>query len=157
MGCHDFPQGIFPTQVSNPVLLHFRQILYHLSHQGSPRILEWVANPFSRGSSDPGIELGSPALQADSLSAERTGKPMLALIQPLFSPPIQPMYVCLSSFLLNYTLKMIAFWLLDVYPSKTTFPNTPFLWEHPSFQKECHRTMTSRTTRTCSGVTQSQP
>lgn len=22
---------------------------------------------------------------------------------------------------------MIAFWLLDVYPSKTTFPNTPFL------------------------------
>ena len=89
--------------------LHCRWILYQLSHQGSPRILEWVANPFSRGSSDPGIELGSPALQADSLSAERTGKPMLALIQPLFSPPIQPMYVCLSSFLLNYTLKMIAF------------------------------------------------
>ena len=38
-----------------------------LSHQGSPRILEWVAYPFSSGSSDPGIELGSPALQADSL------------------------------------------------------------------------------------------
>ena len=28
------------------------------------RILEWVAIPFSRGSSDPGIEPGSPALQA---------------------------------------------------------------------------------------------
>ena len=27
-----------------------RQILYHLSHQGSSRILEWVAYPFSRGS-----------------------------------------------------------------------------------------------------------
>ena len=27
----------------------------------SPRILEWVAYPFSSGSSDPGIELGSPA------------------------------------------------------------------------------------------------
>jgi len=38
------------------------QILFHLSHQGSLRILEWVAYPFSRGSSDPGIELGSPAL-----------------------------------------------------------------------------------------------
>ena len=25
-------------------LLHCRRILYHLSHQGSPRILEWVAN-----------------------------------------------------------------------------------------------------------------
>ena len=30
------PQGIFPIQGSNPGLLHCRQILYHLSHQGSP-------------------------------------------------------------------------------------------------------------------------
>ena len=44
-------QGIFPTQGSNPGLLHCRQILYQLSHQGSLRILEWVAFPFSRGSS----------------------------------------------------------------------------------------------------------
>ena len=29
-------QGIFPTQESNPGLLHCRQILYHLSHQRSP-------------------------------------------------------------------------------------------------------------------------
>ena len=28
-----------------------RQILYQLSHKGSPRILEWVAYPFSSGSS----------------------------------------------------------------------------------------------------------
>ena len=28
-------QGIFPTQGSNPGLLHCRQILYQLSHQGS--------------------------------------------------------------------------------------------------------------------------
>ena len=52
-GCHTLLQGIFPTQGSNPGLLHCRQILYHLSHQGSPRILEWVAYPFSRGSSWP--------------------------------------------------------------------------------------------------------
>ena len=44
-------RGIFPTQGSNPGLPHCRQILYHLSHQGSPWILEWVAYPFSRGSS----------------------------------------------------------------------------------------------------------
>ena len=43
-------QGIFPTQGSNPGLLHCRQILYQLSHQGSPRTLEWVAYPFSSGS-----------------------------------------------------------------------------------------------------------
>ena len=41
-----------------------------MSHQGSPRILEWVVNPFSRDLPDPGIELGSPALQVDSLPAE---------------------------------------------------------------------------------------
>ena len=29
-------QGIFPTQGSNPGLLHCRQTLYQLSHQGSP-------------------------------------------------------------------------------------------------------------------------
>ena len=46
-------QGIFTTQGSNPGLPHCWQILYHLSHQGSPRILEWVAYPFSSGSSWP--------------------------------------------------------------------------------------------------------
>ena len=46
-------QGIFPTQESNWGLLHCRRILYQLSHQGSPRILEWLAYPFSRGSSQP--------------------------------------------------------------------------------------------------------
>ena len=40
-------QGIFQTQGLNPGLPHCRQILYELSHKGSPRILEWVAYPFS--------------------------------------------------------------------------------------------------------------
>ena len=35
-------QGIFPTQESNRGLLHFRQILYQLSHQGSQQALEPV-------------------------------------------------------------------------------------------------------------------
>ena len=42
---------IFPTQESNSGLPHCRRILYQLSHQGSQRILKWVAYPFSRGSS----------------------------------------------------------------------------------------------------------
>ena len=46
-------QGIFPTQGLNPGFLHCRQILYQLSHKGSPRIPEWVTYPFSRGSSWP--------------------------------------------------------------------------------------------------------
>ena len=53
LDCHALLQGIFPTQELNPGLLHCRQILYSLSHQGSPRILEWVTYPFSRGTSWP--------------------------------------------------------------------------------------------------------
>ena len=80
MGCHALLQGIFPTQGSNPGLLHcrwFSWILYQLSHQESPtevaqscptlcspmgytvhgilqaRILEGRAFLFSRGSSQP--------------------------------------------------------------------------------------------------------
>ena len=50
------------------------------------RILEWVAVPFSRGSSQP----RSPALQADSLLPEPPGKPentevgSLSLLQQIF-------------------------------------------------------------------------
>ena len=46
-------QGIFPIKGSNPGLPHCRWILYQLSHNGSPRILEWVPYTFSRGSSWP--------------------------------------------------------------------------------------------------------
>ena len=38
-------------------------------------MLEWVAMPFSRGTSRPGIKPMSPALQADLLPAELPGKP----------------------------------------------------------------------------------
>ena len=36
VGYHALLQGIFPTQGSNLGPPHHRQILYHLSHQGSP-------------------------------------------------------------------------------------------------------------------------
>ena len=53
VGCPALLQRIFLTQGSNPGLPRCRQILYHLSHQGSPRILKWVIYPFSRGTSRP--------------------------------------------------------------------------------------------------------
>ena len=52
-GSHSLLQGIFPTQGSNPALPHCRRTLYQLSRRGSPRTLEQVAIPFSRGSSWP--------------------------------------------------------------------------------------------------------
>ena len=58
VGSLSLPHGIFPAQGSNPGLPHCGQILYQPSHQGSPRILEWVANPFSSRSSWPRIQTG---------------------------------------------------------------------------------------------------
>ena len=53
VGSHSLLQEIFPTQGSNLGLPNCRWILYQLSHQGSPGILEWVGCPSSRGSSWP--------------------------------------------------------------------------------------------------------
>ena len=53
VGSHSLLQGIFSTQGLNWGVLHCRQILYQLSHKGSPKILEWVAHPFSSRSSQP--------------------------------------------------------------------------------------------------------
>ena len=100
VGCHACLQGLFPTQGLNPGLPYCRWILCHLSHQGSPRILEWVAYL-----SDPGIELGSPALQADSLPAELSGKPRGTLIPRAVLAPdvfklltfLIPVFTCRSS------------------------------------------------------------
>ena len=64
-----------------------------------PRILDWVAFPFSRGYSQPGTEPRSPALQADSLPAEPQGKPKnpgvgsLSLLQWIF--PTHELNQCL--------------------------------------------------------------
>ena len=71
VGSRSFLQRIFPTQGLNPGLPHWKRIFYQLSHEGSPRILEWVVYPFSR----PRIEQGSLALQADSLPTELSGRP----------------------------------------------------------------------------------
>ena len=56
-------------------------ILYQLSHKGNPRILEWIAYPFSSDLPNPGVEQGSPELQVDSLPTELSRKPyMISLI-----------------------------------------------------------------------------
>ena len=58
VGCHALLQQVFPTQGLNPGLPHCRQILYQLSHHGSPRTPEWVACSFSGGSSQPRNQTG---------------------------------------------------------------------------------------------------
>ena len=57
------PRGLYPAR-----------LLVHGILQA--RLLEWDAMPSSRGSSQPGIEPASPALQADYLLSEAPGKPL---------------------------------------------------------------------------------
>ena len=49
MGCHSLLQRIFLTQGSNSGLLHCRQILYHLSNQGSPYVTIPIVKYFDHG------------------------------------------------------------------------------------------------------------
>ena len=83
-------QWIFTTQGLNPDIPYCRWILYQLSHQGIPIKLEWVAYPFSRGSSQSRDWTRSPALQADSLLSETPGKPLPigVLVLPYVSLPL---------------------------------------------------------------------
>ena len=74
VGCHALFQGTFPTHGLNPGFPHCKRVLYCLSYQGSPRILEWAAYSFFRRSSQPRNWTRSPALQADSLLTELWGK-----------------------------------------------------------------------------------
>jgi len=85
------PPGDLPTQGLNPGLPHCRLILYHLSHQGNPKILKWAAYPSLGDLPNPGIEPGSPELHVNSLPAELPGKPLVVevvLIKYLGPKPI---------------------------------------------------------------------
>ena len=50
---HALLQGNLPNPGVETRSPSLQQILYQLSHQGRPRIVDWVAYPFSRGSSQP--------------------------------------------------------------------------------------------------------
>ena len=67
-------QQIFPTQGSKSGLLHCRWILYQLNHKGSPRTLERVAYPFSRGSSWPGNQTRVSRIAGGLFTTELFGK-----------------------------------------------------------------------------------
>ena len=73
-------QGIFPTQGLNPGLLHYRQILYQLSHREAQeyRSEQPICSPGNLP--NPGIKPVSPALQVDSLPAELPGKPIIVIL-----------------------------------------------------------------------------
>ena len=80
LGTIPFSRGIFPTQGLNPGLPHCRWIVYQLSHQGNPRILEWIAYPFSSGSSWPRNWTGVSCIAGRFFANYQglSGKPLLS-------------------------------------------------------------------------------
>jgi len=56
------------------------------------RILQWFAIPFSRDLPNPGIELGSSALQVYSLPSEPPSEPGKCMIREAYS--LNPLWVC---------------------------------------------------------------
>ena len=89
-GSRSLLQGIFPTQGSKPGFPHCRRIVYQLSHQGSPRILEWRAYPFSRGSSCPRNRTGVSCIAGRFFTAEPSRKPRKRLGHHLTNPSASP-------------------------------------------------------------------
>ena len=93
------------------------------------RILDRVAFPFSRRSSNPGIIPRSPALQADSLSAEPQGKPKntgmgsLSLLQWIFSTQESNwgLLCCRQIFFIKYLGLIFDLFLSLIYSIKKSY------------------------------------
>ena len=87
VGCHSLLQGIFPTQGSNPGLLHRSQILYHLSHQGSPihpkPIIMQVANLGfkTKAAAAAAKSLQSCSTLCDPIDGSPPGSPVPGILQ----------------------------------------------------------------------------
>ena len=112
VGCHLLVQGIFPTQGSNPGLPHCRRILYRLSHQESPRILEWVAYSSSRRSSQPRNRTRASYVswivkQILHHWATRADKQNCPQLRNTSLPPLIPVHSCVS--FINCIFQLICF------------------------------------------------
>ena len=111
VGCHFLLKGIFLTQVSNRDLLHCRQILYLLSHQGSLQdnssalqllctlflLLLLLHQPHLRS---PGIRsqrLGTPGLEDDEGPGQVSLMPKETSLSTGRSLPANPCSPCLNS------------------------------------------------------------
>ena len=88
MGCHAFLQRIFPTQGLKPGLPPCRQILYQLSHQGSPRLKVLPLNYLKCPAEDflsPDVSLSLPPtfISADPLFSIFSKTSVYSLSTPL--------------------------------------------------------------------------
>ena len=89
-------QGIFPAQGLNPGLPHCGWILYQMSHKGSSRILEWVAYPFSRGSSPPRNRTGVSCIAQILYQLSYQGNPIRYMLSDIFLQSTGCLFILLS-------------------------------------------------------------
>ena len=82
VGCHSLLQGIIQNQGLNLGLLHCRQILYHLSHQGSPFTYSHIQS--SLGPESPQLRTtGRPATIFEPLKSSIVGTSKVGMMLTL--------------------------------------------------------------------------
>ena len=131
VGSHFLLLGIFPTQWSNPGLLHCRQILYSLSHQGSPMYPQFSSVQFSRSvvsdslrphesqNARPPCPTATPRVHSDS-------RPLSQWCHPAISSSVVPFSSCHPS-------QHQSLFQWDLY----------WKWKPHFFSKKCFRTLQS--------------
>ena len=128
VSCHALLQGIFPAQGLSLGLPHCRQILYHLSNQGSPRILEWVAYPFSRGSSRPSNWTGISSIVGGFFTKRATREDIYSPWEGIKCP-----WLCFMAKLLPCGL----FWLFSFVSACSSFSlNWFFDWSFSTDKRQ---------------------
>ena len=146
MGCHTLLQGIFPTQGSDPGLPHCKWILYYPSHQGSPRIPEWAAYPFSRGPFWPRDRTGVSCIAGGFFTSWATKEAQYSLPAEL---PGRVKVKSLSHVQLFETPRTVAYRLLHPWD----FPARILEWVAISFSRRSSQprdwTWVSRTVGKC--------
>ena len=100
--CLSLLQGIFSTRGLNPGLLHCRWILYQLSRKRSPRILEWIAYPFSSGSSWLWNQTGPPCIAGGFYTNWAIDSYFCVCNDSWYLIPYRLVVVLKSSFLLRF-------------------------------------------------------
>ena len=140
VGCHVLLQGIFPTQGSNSGLPQCRQILYCLNHEGSPRVLVWVAYPFSKRSARPLISWIADGFFTSCTTRE-------ALLKDIFRSQFYQPNSCISSYLEKYQILHAdgcSSWLTNIgRPAETFWKNMCLSASVPPSQKNHISTFSS--------------